>query len=114
MAEGTPGGLNPTNTDEQKTLMVKVLNQDFDTLVGNSLTYMKSMQDVFARKVSVPADPSASDIVSLAGNLNAVIPAGFLLLHNDLTKGKEEGSEESSDNFSLSSLIGPIDRKSVV
>ena len=108
MAEGTPGGLNPTNTDEQKTLMVKVLNQDFDTLVGNSLTYMKSMQDVFARKVSVPADPSASDIVSLAGNLNAVIPAGFLLLHNDLTKGKEEGSEESSDNFSLSSLIGPM------
>ena len=104
--DSKPSGL----TKDQNELVLKVANAGFDNLIQESHNYFTTMQSLFTGKPSVPATPTANDIVSLAGNLNAVIPAGFLLLHNDLTGGEEgkKGSGSSDSGFSLSSFIGPM------
>ena len=104
--DSKPSGL----TKDQNELVLKVANAGFDDLINESHTYFTTMQSLFTGKPSVPATPTANDIVSLAGNLNAVIPAGFLLLHNDLTGGEEgkKGSSSSDSGFSLSSFLGPM------
>lgn len=108
MADGkTPEGTGSTLSTDQQNLVNTILSAEFCTLASG---YITDMQSLFTGKPSVPAAPTANDIVSLAGNLNAVIPAGFLLLHNDLTGGEEgkKGSGSSDSGFSLSSFIGPM------
>ena len=54
----------------------------------------KTLDQANSNNDSVGTSPSVSDILSYKGNLNAVVPAGFILLHNDLVsvlKGSLEG-----------------------
>lgn len=98
-------------TTEQSDLMVKVINAEADAIPVSGPLLTK-IATVFTVKPSVPSTPRASDLLGLAGNLNAVIPAGFLLLHNDIVGMKgDKGSSESSTpdaGNTLLSLVKPL------
>lgn len=96
MADETPKGLL---TEEQTKLVVTVANSDFNAVIEDSLSRIESLVTYVA---PVPRNPSPSDIANLAGNLNSVIPAGFLLLHNDLAalKDPDKASSGGGDNSS--------------
>ena len=104
MASDVPSGLL---TQEQEGLVVKVSNSDFNKVLETSVD---KIEKLLTAKVSISATPSANDIVSLAGNLNAVIPAGFLLLHNDLEamSGGDSGEASSESGVTVSSLLTPM------
>lgn len=96
-------------TEEQTRLVVEVSNSDFNHVIENSLFHIES---IFTSRPSIPEHPTASDIKNLAGNLNAVIPSGFLLLHRDLEKmaSPESSTKEDSSNFGASvvGLLKPM------
>lgn len=93
-------------TEEQTKLVVEVANSDSNSVIKNTLFRLES---VFASRPSLPENPTASDIKNLAGNLSSVVPAGFLLLHNDLKKiidpNSENQTKDSSDSGSKVSIM---------
>ena len=104
-----PQGTGDLLTEEQKELVVKVSNSDFNSVIENTLARIETF---LSNKPSFPSNPTENDIVSLAGNLNAVVPAGFLLIHEDLQKlkGEDKGESSGSGDFSTSvvSLLKPM------
>lgn len=108
MAERNPNGPGESinNTAEQSKLIDSILGADFIELTQD---YMSTMRTSLAGgTISIPSSPSPNDIISYAGNLNKVIPAGFLLLHNDLTKEDSTTGSTRDSNPSVSSLVGPM------
>lgn len=97
-------------TEEQKELVVRVSNSDFNSVIETTLARIESF---LSSKPSIPSNPTSNDIISLAGNLSAVVPAGFLLIHDDLQKlkgGDGEDASSSTGDFSISvvSLLTPM------
>lgn len=107
----TPKGLL---TEEQQNLLVQVINTEMEPIPVSG-PYLQKLASVVSSSVSVSATPKAGDILNVASNLSAVIPTGFLLLHNDLDDlskklGDSEGSksESSESGFSLLSILKPM------
>lgn len=108
----TPKGLL---TEEQQNLLVQVINTETEPIPVSG-PYLQQLASVVSNSVSVSATPKAGDILNVASNLSAVIPTGFLLLHNDLDDLSKKLGEESSDSesgssesgFSLLSILKPM------
>lgn len=108
----TPKGLL---TEEQQNLLVQVINTETEPIPVSG-PYLQQLASVVSSSVSVSATPKAGDILNVASNLSAVIPTGFLLLHNDLDDLSKKLGEESSDSksgssesgFSLLSILKPM------
>lgn len=102
-------------TEEQNGLRVKVINSmesqaDAIPIFNRSLLLL---EEALTSSPSIPDSPQVSDIIGFGGNLKAVVPAGFLLLHNDLlslqgggvTSGASSESDSGASPLSLMSNI---------
>jgi hypothetical protein len=102
-------------TEEQNGLRVRVINSmesqaDAIPVFNRSLLLL---EEALTSSPSIPDNPQVSDIIGFNGNLKAVVPAGFLLLHNDLLSLRGRGmasgaSSESDSSGSLLSMMGNI------
>lgn len=106
----TPDGVSSILTDEQSKLVVEVSNSDFNTVIKSTLPRLEKF---WTSKPTVSSAPKVSDIINAAGNLNAVIPAGFLLLHQDLdtiinSGNKDNKSSGDNSTASIISLLKPM------
>lgn len=105
----TPNGVSSLLTDEQSKLVVEVSNSDFNAIIESTLL---RLENFWTSKPTVSSTPKVSDIINAAGNLNAVIPAGFLLLHQDLDTiiSSSKDNKSSSDNSaaSITSFLKPM------
>ena len=54
---------------------------ELEDIISEALPSQRSQQ----RYVAVSDNPTVSDIIGYQGNLHSIVPAGFIMLHNDLT-----------------------------
>ncbi len=105
----TPKGVSSLLTDEQSKLVVEVSNSDFNAVIESTLL---RLENFWTSKPTVSSTPKVSDIINATGNLNAVIPAGFLLLHQDLdtiiNNSKDNKSSSDNSTASIISLLKPM------
>lgn len=84
------GDLIKATVPEDNTLLEKEEKSDIDRLldelkiIEDIVTYENSPSADPLRGVTVSTTPTVNDIIGYRGNLNAIIPAGFIMLHNDL------------------------------
>lgn len=104
-----------STTEDQKHLMVYVANTepilvklDEGSSIGTSDKIGSVGDDA---RFTLNLNPKPDDFNSLKGNLKAIVPTGFILLHNDLQeliKGKKVTGEAGDSGGFFSSLSGVL------
>lgn len=82
-----------------------------EDIISEALPAQSSKQ----RYVAVSDNPTVNDIIGYQGNLHSIVPAGFIMLHNDLTGVLKNSidilqrtflkKEEEKDSFDLKDLF---------
>ena len=111
----TPAGITTTNSvsmsEEQAQLLVKVINREAEEAIPVSGPLLDYIKAIFSNEsVSISPEMTGERFADLAasGNLSAIIPAGFLLLHRDLVGLSSEEITSGTGTSLTSGGVGSL------